>query len=103
MVGMMDAKVDAALSDEVWYAVAGSDQYVPMDGFFLTEEPGGYEAEPDDVAVRLQMKISQAQVPQIRRGDRIKRSKDSDLVYQPVTGSETMMGRYWLFNIQKAT
>lgn len=103
MIGTVDALVDAHLGDPVWYRAEGSSRYVKVPGFFLNEAKGGYDPELDDITRREQLKISQQHVPEVRRGDRIKRSMESPVTYQPENANPEEDGRYWIFNIQRVT
>lgn len=101
LIGEADKMVDDYLGDSIWYKRDGETEFTKISGFFPLAEPGGYEPSIDDIAVRTLCKIQIALIPEIKRGDRLKRGETDPIVYQPILASLTQEGRYWLFNIQK--
>lgn len=98
----MNSIVDEVLGDDIFYAAAGTDEFLPVRGFFLLEDRDGYVPDVDELSVAEQVKVAKADVPEVRRGDRIKRSLTSETTYQPYGDKTASAGDYWVFNIQEA-
>lgn len=102
-IGTLDVAVDDILGDRILYAIDGLN-YEKMAAFIVFIDAGqtGMD-ELDLLQARKRVKIAKHLVPDPGPRDRLQHPKLGGGIFQPGTDSPDEDGRYWIFDVQKAS
>jgi hypothetical protein len=97
----MNQIVDADLSDDVLYKMAGGG-FLPVTAFVLTTGDSFGGDGIDALLPEHRLKVHKSIVVRPQRADRVRCAEllGSD-TWQPAEGSLTTEGQYWIFKLQK--
>lgn len=112
--GILDERVDAVVGDRIRYRRDGQwlgDAELPVEervipGFILFYgQPRGIDEVDETLGTRKRVKIAMALIgdEEPDRSDRIQHPKLGPGFFQPSGSDPETEGRYWLFDVQKAS